>query len=71
MLFFTNKYTADLIGQQPADQLPWFHLVTLLTKVSADSESEWYATQIIQHGCSQPTLDTGIAANLKKLGYGG
>lgn len=25
--------------QRPAAQVPWFHLVTLLTKVSADDES--------------------------------
>ena len=29
MRFFAKKYPAGLIGQHSADQLPWFHLVTL------------------------------------------
>jgi predicted nuclease of restriction endonuclease-like (RecB) superfamily len=43
MRFFAQQCPNGLIGQQPADQLPWFHLVTLLTKVSAEVEREWYA----------------------------
>jgi len=43
MRFFAEKCPTGLIGQQPADQLPWFHIVTLLTKGSADTEREWYA----------------------------
>lgn len=49
MKFFAQMCPAGLIGQQPAAQLPWFHLVTLLTKVSADTEREWYAAQVIRH----------------------
>ena len=59
-----EKCPAGLIGQQPADQLPWFHLVTLLTKVSADTEREWYAAQVIQHGWSRSTLDVHIKNRL-------
>jgi len=62
--FFAQRCPAGLIGQQPADQLPWFHLVTLLTKVSADTEREWYAAQVIQHGWSRPTLDVHIKNRL-------
>src|SRR6185436_2528690 len=64
MRFFAQTCTACLIGQQPADQLPWLHLVTLLTKVSADTEREWYAAQVIQHGWSRPTLDAHIKSQL-------
>ena len=64
MRFFAEKCPTGLIGQQPADQLPWFHLVTLLTKVSADTEREWYAAQVIQHGWSRPTLDVHIKNQL-------
>jgi len=64
MRFFAQTCPACLIGQQPADQLPWFHLVTLLTKVSADTEREWYAAQVIQHGWSRPTLDAHIKSQL-------
>ncbi|WP_404823082.1 DUF1016 N-terminal domain-containing protein [Pseudomonas capsici] len=34
-------------GQQPADQLPWFHIVTLLTKPSNTTDQEWYAAQAV------------------------
>jgi hypothetical protein len=38
---FFDQICADLqIGQQPAAQLAWFHLVTLLTKISVDAERE-------------------------------
>lgn len=46
------------------DQLPWFHLVTVLTKISDDAEREWYAAQTIQHGWSRPTLDVHIRNQL-------
>ena len=41
MKFFAQQCPSGLIGQQAAAQLPWFHLVTLLTKVSAEAEREW------------------------------
>lgn len=66
MRFFAEKCPTGLIGQQPADQLPWFHLVTLLTKVSTDSERVWYATQIIQKGWSRSTLDVHIKNQLHR-----
>jgi predicted nuclease of restriction endonuclease-like (RecB) superfamily len=50
MKFFAQQCPNVLIGQQPAAQLPWFHLVTLITKVSVDPEREWYASQAVQHG---------------------
>ena len=34
MRFFAQHCPEGLIGQQPADQLPWFHIVTLLTKLN-------------------------------------
>jgi len=72
MKFFAQMCPSGLIGQQPAAQLPWFHLVTLLTKVSADTEREWYAAQVIQHGWSRPTphAQLAIEANLKEFGNG-
>ena len=45
MRFFAQHCPNGLIGQQPADQLPWFHLVTLLTKVSQAGAREWYTTR--------------------------
>lgn len=62
---FAEKSPTGLIGQQPAAQLPWFHLVTLLTKVSTDSERAWHAAY-----AKAAKLHVAIAANLKELGYG-
>ena len=64
MRFFAQQCPNGLIGQQPADQLPWFHLVTLLTKVSVEAEREWYATQAIAQGWSRGTLDLHIKNRL-------
>jgi predicted nuclease of restriction endonuclease-like (RecB) superfamily len=57
------------IGQQSAAQLPWFHVVTLLTKVSDPSEREWYAAQTIQQGWPRATLELHIK-NLLHLRQG-
>jgi predicted nuclease of restriction endonuclease-like (RecB) superfamily len=43
MRFFAQHCPDGLIGQQPAAQLPWFHIVTLLTKLTSTEEREWYA----------------------------
>jgi len=64
MRFFAQMCPDLQIGQQPADQLPWFHLVTLLTKVSDPAAREWYAAQTIRHGWSRPTLDVHIKNQL-------
>lgn len=64
MRFFAQQCPSGLIGQQPADQLPWFHLVTLLTKVSVEAEREWYAAQTITQGWSRLTLDMHIKNRL-------
>lgn len=64
MRFFAQQCPGGLIGQQAADQLPWFHLVTLLTKVSAADQREWYAAQAAAHGWSRLTLDTHIKNKL-------
>lgn len=64
MKAFAQACPAGLIGQQPAAQLPWFHIVTLLSKVSVEAEREWYAAQITQHGWSRTTLDIHITNKL-------
>lgn len=63
--FFAGKCPTGLIGQQPADQLSWFHLATLITKISADAEREWYAAQVIQHGWSRPTRSSTCGPSLQ------
>ena len=66
MRFFAQHCPEGLIGQQPADQLPWFHIVTLLTKLTDPIEREWYASQTVQHGWSRTTLEVHIKNRLRQ-----
>lgn len=49
MKFFVQHCPNGLTGQQAADQLPWFHIVVLLTQLSDAIEREWYALQTMQN----------------------
>ncbi len=64
MRFFAQHCPDRQFGQQPADQLPWFHVVTLLTKLNDPAEREWYARQTIQQGWSRSTLELNIKGRL-------
>lgn len=64
MRFFAQNCPAGQFGQQPADQLPWFHIVTLVTKLDAPAEREWYAIQTVQQGWSRTTLELQIKTQL-------
>lgn len=66
MRFFAQHCPQGQIGQQPADQLPWFHIVTLLTKLDDASEREWYAVQAVQQGWSRTTLELNIKNRLRQ-----
>jgi predicted nuclease of restriction endonuclease-like (RecB) superfamily len=48
------------IGQQSVDQLPWAHIILLLTKISEPVEREWYARQAVQNGWSRSTLQANV-----------
>jgi predicted nuclease of restriction endonuclease-like (RecB) superfamily len=64
MKVFAELCPGVQIGQQPAAQLPWFHIVTLLTKLPDPREREWYAAQVIANGWSRATLDAQIKGAL-------
>lgn len=64
MRYFAEHCPDGLIGQQPADQLPWFHIVALLTKLDSTCVREWYAAQTIQQGWSRATLTANIKSQL-------
>lgn len=66
MRYFAQVCPDLQIGQQPADQLPWFHLVTLLTKVQDQDERQWYATQTVKHGWPRSTLEAHIKNQLRQ-----
>lgn len=64
MRFFAQHCPDGQFGQQPADQLPWFHIVTLLTQLDSMQDRAWYATQTLQHGWSRTTLAVHIKNRL-------
>ncbi|MBF0132752.1 MAG: DUF1016 family protein [Magnetococcales bacterium] len=64
MRFFAQHCPDGKFGQQPADQLPWFHIVILLTKLDNPIDRDWYATQAVQLGWSRTTLELHIKNRL-------
>lgn len=66
MAFFAQHCPNGLFGQQPAAQLPWFHVVTLLTKLASPAEREWYAQQTVLLGWSRSTLEQNIKNRLQQ-----
>jgi predicted nuclease of restriction endonuclease-like (RecB) superfamily len=51
-------------SQQSADQLPWFHIVLLLTRLDDPGQRGWYAREAVAQGWSreilQRQIDTGL-----------
>jgi predicted nuclease of restriction endonuclease-like (RecB) superfamily len=56
MKFFAQECPNFQIGQQSAAQLPWFHIVTLLTKLSDPALRDWYAREALQQAWPRDTL---------------
>ncbi|NMY07740.1 DUF1016 domain-containing protein [Pseudomonas veronii] len=66
MAFFAQHCPDGQFGQQAAAQLPWFHVVTLLTKLDSPVEREWYAQQTVLQGWSRSTLELNIKSSLQQ-----
>ena len=64
MKFFAQECPDLLFGQQPAAQLPWFHIVTLITKLSDKALREWYAQEAFSRGWARETLTIQIKNRL-------
>jgi len=64
MRFFAQECPQRLIGQQSADQLPWFHIVILITKVADPILREWYAREAVQQAWPRETLAVQIKNQL-------
>lgn len=64
MRLFAAECPDLLIMQQSAAQLPWFHIVTIITKVSDATLREWYAKQAIAQGWGRETLALNIKNQL-------
>ena len=58
------QQTAALIGQQTAAQLPWFHIVILLTKLKSPELRDWYARQALEQSWPRGTLAAQIKNQL-------
>jgi predicted nuclease of restriction endonuclease-like (RecB) superfamily len=64
MRAFAEAWPETEIVQQPAAQLPWFHLCTLLDKVKTRNERDWYVARAIEGGWSRATLELNIRNRL-------
>lgn len=64
MAYFAEHCPDGQFGQQAAAQLPWFHVVTLLTKLDEPEARAWYAGQAAQQGWSRATLEVNIRNRL-------
>jgi len=61
MRFFALHCPNGQFGQ-PADQLPWFHVVTLLTQLDNAGDPEWYAAQQVAHDALAAHQEPATAA---------
>jgi predicted nuclease of restriction endonuclease-like (RecB) superfamily len=66
MAYFAEHCPDGRFGQQAAAQLPWFHVVTLLTKLDEPQARAWYAEQAAQQGWSRATLEVNIRNRLQQ-----
>jgi predicted nuclease of restriction endonuclease-like (RecB) superfamily len=60
MRYFASECPDRVIGQQSADQLPWFHIVTLITKLDDPDLREWYAREAVAQSWPRETLNIQI-----------
>lgn len=66
MRFFAQECPDRQIGQQSADQLPWFHIVTLITKLSDPVLRDWYAREALARSWPRDTLTIEIKNQLHR-----
>jgi predicted nuclease of restriction endonuclease-like (RecB) superfamily len=64
MKVFAQECPDLQIGQQSAAQLPWFHIVTLITKLSDHSLRDWYAREALVQSWPRDTLNIQIKSQL-------
>jgi predicted nuclease of restriction endonuclease-like (RecB) superfamily len=64
MSFFARSCPDLLIGQQSAAQLPWFHIVAIITRVADVKVREWYAQETVRQAWSRDNLEQHIRQQL-------
>lgn len=70
MRAFAEAYPDEQIVQAVLGQIPWYHNITLLDKLSDCDERLWYARKSVENGWSRNVLVYQIESNLFKR-YGG
>lgn len=66
MRAFAGAWPDRSIVQGPLAQLPWYHNIALLEKLSDPEERLWYAKNAFGHGWSQPILCLQIERSAHK-----
>jgi predicted nuclease of restriction endonuclease-like (RecB) superfamily len=64
MKVFAQECPDLQIGQQSAAQLPWFHIVTLITKLADHSLRDWYAREALVQSWPRGTLNIQLKSQL-------
>jgi predicted nuclease of restriction endonuclease-like (RecB) superfamily len=64
MRAFAQAWPDEVIVQQAAAQIPWFHNCILVDKVKSPEERLWYIQRTIQHGWSRNVLVHQIESRL-------
>ena len=64
MRLFAGQCPDLLFVQQSAAQLPWFHIVTLLTKIKTAELRDWYAREAVLQSWPRDTLTIQIKNQL-------
>jgi len=64
MRLFAEQCPGLLFVQQSAAQLPWFHVVTLLTRLHEPELRDWYAREAVRQSWPRETLNVQIKNQL-------
>jgi len=64
MRSFAAAYPDESIVQAPLAQIPWYHNIALLEKLSTIEERLWYARATVEHGWSRNVLVHQIETKL-------
>lgn len=59
---FAELWPQKQVVQQLLHNLPWFHLCTIIDKVRAERDRDWYVRAAIEHGWSRNVLSFQISS---------
>jgi predicted nuclease of restriction endonuclease-like (RecB) superfamily len=65
MRAFAAAWPSGAIVQRTVGQLPWGHVVTLLNRLDAEVDRDWYAERAVLNGWSRKNLEHHIATDLR------